>query len=892
MPPLSKERWAVLGPLLDEALELEEDALTRFLASLRGTSPDVAADLEALLAQDASPLEALLDTTPAVHLRGSGLAGQTVGAYTLDRVIGRGGMATVWLAHRTDGRFEGEVAVKLLNLALLGRAGAARFAQEGTVLARLTHPNIARLLDAGVTDAGQPFLVLERVEGERIDRWADTRGLSPADRIDLCRTVLAAVASAHARLVIHRDIKPSNILVPPDGQVKLLDFGIAKLLLEGRPTADPATLTEEGGRALTPEYAAPELILGEPVSTATDVYSAGVLLYRLLSGVHPTGADARTPAEHIRAVLEVEPRPLSDVVPERWRRFCRGDLDNIVATALKKRPAERYQTATAFADDLARFRSHQPVSARPDSWRYRAGKFLRRHRAAVLAASLVAVTLVGATVFSVRQMQAARRDRDRAADALRRSRATTAFESLLFRLLEPGGEALTYRQLLDKGREVLERQYRGDPVSRMQLGIQFAQNYLREGDGATADTIVTRAVGIADSLGDAHWQARTRCELGIVRGRNRAPDAAVALTREARDFLTGLRGVERGTLNACDVGAADAFIALGQPDSAVPLFQAVADRLATADDPYPEEHLIALNDLVRAQVAAGRIREARAVMLRILAATRDGAIGDPGTVPIFVHNGSRTYDMLGEVRDQRAYLEGEIAAAARLDAAGPHALIAWSYGMVLDRLHQADSAELWLGRALERWQGRDAPRSYTAHLTLARIAGRAGRAGDADRHRQEAAAIEERAVAANLARGWRAADRIEQAAVRGDPAGLPAIVRTELEGLGYAPGATSDALVAPLTAAATALIALGAFADAAPYAAHLVRLGDIDSLTGRQSATVGHGLLLGAEAARGTGDLPLARDLARRALPALAFGLGRDHPLTRRAVALRDSLED
>ena len=208
-------------------------------------------------------------------------------------------MGTVWLARRSDGRYEGQAAVKLLNLALLDPVGSERFRREGTLLARLNHPNIARLLDAGVADGGQPYLVLEYVEGSRIDRYCDERRLSPEARLRLFLDVLVAVSHAHANLIVHRDLKPSNILVTRDGTVKLLDFGIAKLLQEEQSDAGVSTLTDAGGRAMTPEYAAQEQIRGEPVTIATDVYTLGVLLYGLLAGRHPAGEFGRLPAEYL-----------------------------------------------------------------------------------------------------------------------------------------------------------------------------------------------------------------------------------------------------------------------------------------------------------------------------------------------------------------------------------------------------------------------------------------------------------------------------------------------------------------------------------------------------------------------------------------------------------------
>jgi serine/threonine-protein kinase len=268
--------WRSLSPLLDEALDLAPVARAAFVGAVRAQSPDLADALAALLADHERLLGTdFLDGAADGRVeRPPALAGQRVGAYTLERPLGAGGMGAVWRAVRSDGRFQGAVAVKLLNLAVLDPVGEARFRREGTLLARLSHPNIARLLDAGVADSGQPYLVLEYVEGVRLDRHADDGRLTIDERIALVLQVADAVAHAHANLVVHRDLKPSNILVDGSGQVKLLDFGIAALLDE----REAAGLTWTGLGPMTPEYAAPEQVSGDAVTTATDVYALGVLL--------------------------------------------------------------------------------------------------------------------------------------------------------------------------------------------------------------------------------------------------------------------------------------------------------------------------------------------------------------------------------------------------------------------------------------------------------------------------------------------------------------------------------------------------------------------------------------------------------------------------------------
>jgi serine/threonine protein kinase/Tol biopolymer transport system component len=418
MSKISLDQWQALSPHLDEALEMTGVERETWLSSLRGENPSLAYQLEILLREHrALSAEGFLQAS-ALELRdGPGLAGQVLGVYTLVSQIGHGGMGTVWLAERNDGRFERRVAVKVLNFALMGKGGEERFRREGRILGRLIHPHIAELIDAGVSLAGQPFLVLEYVEGDHIDRYCDDNHLDVRARVRLFLDVLRAVAKAHANLIVHRDLKPSNILVRTDGQAKLLDFGIAKLLnCEGQ--SGETALTLEGGRALTPEYAAPEQLKGEPVTSATDVYASGVLLYVLLTGQHPAGAGPRTPASLIKTVVETEPPRPSEIVsstqtseeaaaanaerrrttPDKLARMLRGDLDTIVAKALKKNPRERYASIQAFADDLQRYLRHEPISARPDAIAYRAGKFVRRHKNSVTAALLVVLALAGTTI--------------------------------------------------------------------------------------------------------------------------------------------------------------------------------------------------------------------------------------------------------------------------------------------------------------------------------------------------------------------------------------------------------------------------------------------------------------------------------------------------------------
>ena len=395
MTAASLSQWPRLSLLLDELLDLDPPALAQRLAVLREQDPDLAEAAQALLGRMTSiDRDGFLQASP--RLPGEALAGQTVGAYQIERELGQGGMGAVWLARRTDGRFEGQVAIKFLAAGFATRGGAARFTREGSILARLAHPHIARLLDAGLAPGNQPYLVLDCVSGVPIDQFCDDAGLDATARISLCLDVLDAVAHAHTRLILHRDIKPANILVTASGDVKLLDFGIAKLLDDQTGAGQATALTRESGGAFTLLYAAPEQVQGGDVTTATDVFALGVLLHVLLTGLHP-GGTADTPMARMRQLVEVVPAPMSaallqaqagDAHAIKRARTLRGDLDTIVAKALKKLPSERYANAEQMAGDLRHWLHDEPILARRDARLYRLRKFIVRYRAGVAVGTL------------------------------------------------------------------------------------------------------------------------------------------------------------------------------------------------------------------------------------------------------------------------------------------------------------------------------------------------------------------------------------------------------------------------------------------------------------------------------------------------------------------------
>ncbi len=408
---MTPERWARVTELFDAASQVPPAAREAWLET-SGADDELRAEVRAMLASYDTdpgfleqPLAAVDGLEQAVR---DPLTGRRLGPWRLVRKVGQGGMGMVYEAHRDDDTFDGRAAVKVLPAWSAGTL-TERFRFERRVLAGLDHPGIARLIDAGSGDDGLPYCVMEFVDGAPIDLWCRERSLPLATRVELFLRVCDAVAYAHQHLVVHRDIKPANILVTSDGRPKLLDFGIATLLEAEGGAAIGATRT--GHSSFTPEFASPEQVRGERVTTSSDIYSLGVLLYVLLTGRRPYDLASLPPLEAMRAICDVEPARASAVADAATAPALRGDLDNIVARALRKAPAERYATAAAFAADLQAWRDGRPVAAVPASVAYLARRFVRRHRLLVAAAAVVTVAVVGGGAVAVWQARIARAEK-------------------------------------------------------------------------------------------------------------------------------------------------------------------------------------------------------------------------------------------------------------------------------------------------------------------------------------------------------------------------------------------------------------------------------------------------------------------------------------------------
>lgn len=571
MESLTPERWQRIRALFDEALGYPAEARSAFLDTRCGENTALRAEVEGLLAAEAAasglldgPVEAYAGDLLREMKRETTrqLTGTVAGSYRLLKELGSGGMGTVYLAERADGQFEQQVALKLIKRGMDSDAILQRFLNERQILARLQHPHIAGLLDGGITDEGQPYFAMEYVEGQAIDAYCDAHRLDIVHRLRLFIDVCATVQYAHQNLIVHRDLKPSNILVDAEGQVKLLDFGIAKVLSEEAEDG----LTGTGMRVMTPQHAAPEQVRGQVVTTSADIYSLGVVLYELLTGHRPYRVSGLSPSEVEHLVCDQDPkRPstavsLADTVtysggttkevtpekigearamtPERLKKRLSGDLDNIVLKALRKKPDQRYASAEAFLQDIKRHLDGLPVEARPKAFGYRAQKFVGRHRWGVVASLAFVLVISGLVSFyTIRVTQ----ERDETKHALQRVERISDFTIGLFELADPNeaqGDTLTTLEILARSQDRLQRAFQNEPEVRAEMLDVLGEIHGGLGNYSTAEDLLHEAITLRRTWAETRPEdlSESLKHLGAVQIRSRKLDFALTNMEEALDY--------------------------------------------------------------------------------------------------------------------------------------------------------------------------------------------------------------------------------------------------------------------------------------------------------------------------------------------------------------------
>ncbi len=904
---------ATLNDLLDTALDLPAGERARWLETLPGEYDSLKPRLRALL-ERAAEVETsdFLGTLPKIDLgatvRSSETAGDLVGPYRLVRELGTGGMGTVWLAEGHDGALRRRVALKLIRAHTSRDVLAERMARERDILAALEHPHIARLYDAGVSDKGIPYLALEYVEGEPIIDYC--RKLDTRARVRLFLQVAEAVAYAHAKLVVHRDLKPANILVTADGQVHLLDFGIAKLLDEGR--ALETHLTRAGGRAFTPEYASPEQLLGEPLTISSDLYSLGVTFYEALTGQRPYRLKRASLGALEDAVLAADPPRPSEVAEGGARRALQGDLDTIALKALKKKPFERYATVNAFADDLHRYLDGRPVLARPDSVWYRTRKFVSRHRLTVGAgvAVVLAITIGGVAAMvqgieagrqrdeasrqheeAAKQRDEAARQRDVAFAQQRRAQAYSDFMGVLLQDAGAGDRPLKPTELLDRGVQMLEQRAGKDQKVDAYMWYELSRNYLLFVQTDRELALLERAAAGARTIGDSNLLAASECSATWTLGYR---DRVAARTRfeSARRVIESI--LQPADYAILDCARAEASLRRQEGDFAGAI-EVINRARARVSGPAPsdwrnEQLMATLSDVYR---ASGRFKDALEISAASLAAVRDA--GRAGSMAELVSLNNHGGNLCG-MGEYLACAEVQGAALALLEKSelttNQPLAVRQNYGTTLWRLGQpqralelADEERAAAERAGNRM-------SYAlCHLLAARALLDLGRRAESLQRLEAAEAVwnaDPKAYArliqeSNVHRAW-----LRLAA--GDAAGAATVVRGMLKRAGYPAQKGAPGLDRVLRVAARAALQAGDAAAAEQYATDALAISQRIARAEDSSADAGLAALMRAEARVKLGRADDAVVDAGLALRGLRNGLGPEHADTRAAARLETRL--
>jgi serine/threonine-protein kinase len=759
------DRWFRLDEVFQGALERPADDRAAYLDRACGGELDLRAEVEAMLAADAAAIERFVPGDEPLDSEADPFPGMRLGPWLIVEAIGRGGMGTVYLARRADGQYEQHVALKIVRSSTSPQRARMRFKAEAHILARLSHPNIARLLDAGLTPEGSAYLVMEHVDGCPVTEYCDARRLTLEERLRLFLTVAKATQHAHQSLVVHRDLKPSNIFVSRSGEVKLLDFGIAKLLEPDHPLADD---TAPELRALTPAYAAPEQLRGEPVTTATDVYVLGVVLNELLTGSRPplgepdssasSGGGVAPPAPSASIRRRLRARAAGDraalsasaaarrTTPARLARLLEGDIDRVVIKALQPEAGRRYGSAGMLADDVERLLNGRPVTAQPDRVAYRVRRFVGRHRMGVAMTAIALLSIVAAAIVAVLQARAVAIERDRARLQASRAERVTQLVADLFKLAEPGvasSQDISARQLLDRGTARIAAQLAGDPPIQAALFNVVGRVYSHLSLHEAAIGVLQRALELEqqEQPRGSLTQAETMHWLGELHVRRNDYAAAERMFRQALDLRRRLgapAGEVAATLEALGRGLS---FESRDKEARGPLQEAVDIR--RRDPGQPGALMSALNELAVSTHRLGDMAAAETLFREAVEVGRRVSGPSPEKVDSLLHHARLVQQFDRNPRGAEPLYRDALAMARQLypDDHQNTATILGEFARAKRDLGQLPDAEALAREAREmflRLYGARHREVMISSQTLASVLRAQGRPSEAEPHLREA----------------------------------------------------------------------------------------------------------------------------------------------------------
>jgi len=786
------------------------------------------------------------------------LAGRRIGAYVLEREIGRGGMGAVWLASPVDAHYEVRVALKLLTKVWLGEEGMRRLQREGALLARLEHPNIARCIEAGVSERNEPYLVLEYVQGQPIDEYCDARNLSVEARLKLFLSVLGTVAHAHRQLVVHRDLKPANILVTDDGVVKLLDFGIARVV--GSEDGLPRSRSE--ATTLSQQFAAPEQWLAQPATTAADVYSLGAVLSLLIAGRQL----------HVASVTR------------------RKDLHNIVGKALSPEPVARYASVDAFAADIERLLTDEPVSATPSTTLYRLKKFARRYRGGVFVATFIALVLIAAIGISVARLVQVERQRDAARIEARRAGAANEFLNVL--LMSDGGsdrKTLTGVERLELGVRIAEQQYSGDPSFAGRMLIQLGQQYHGMMNTKRAVELMTAGYELGKRVDDRELMALAQCTAAYSEAAVQIIDRAPARLAEAAELMSALSAPDLGLRVDCLRARAQYASRSGDTDGGERLFNQARRLLEREGETHRAAYTNVLSNLGGIYNNTFRLREA--LEMAQLTSEAHNRFGRANTTAALttLHNQTLVIASMGELRTALASHRSlqKLAREIEPENAEPVAY-AVNRSMVLVRLDMPEEALTTLEGVAETARASQNKMFLVAALRAKAMAyARMGRTDEAQAAIAEAMPLLDAKMSANPnSRVPLELVRARLALQHGAFDEAKRTVEIALAVAGFPAKKQGPPARMALAMASEVALQSGRPAEAEAYARDALLVAESLARGPDTSGDVGEALLLLAKAEIARGKPSVARPLLERAGRALASGYGPEHSLTREARSL------